>query len=127
MLKLDFWDYEWPAITSAPAFWAVVIAVFFILLTLVMLAIGRRELARLRGEKAALSERVRLAHDEHAKVSQQIETLTEQLAQLSEQIDRKDALANLAYASETATGTVHTLSFANNALGRILAPTPPIS
>jgi hypothetical protein len=127
MLNFDFWGKEWPVITSAPhiVFWAVVIIILVILVILVILAIVRREVARLKAKKAALSERLSLAHDEHAIVTQQVEILTKQLAQLSQQIAQEDALPNLAYASEVVTGTVHALSFANNALGRILTPTPP--
>jgi hypothetical protein len=127
MLNFDFWDKEWPAITSAPhiVLWAVIIVILVILVILLILVLVRREVARLKAEKAALSEQLGLAHDEHAKVSQQVEVLSEQLTQLSQQIAQKDHLPNLAYASETVTGTLHALSFAHNALGRILTPTPP--
>ena len=127
MLNFDFWDKEWPAIISAPhiVFWAVIIVILVILVILLILVLVRHEVARLKAENAALRERLDLAHDEHAKVSQQVEMLTEQLARLSQQIAQEDRLPNLAYASETVTGTVHALSFANNALGRILNPTQP--
>ena len=71
MLNFDFWDKEWPAITSAPhiVFWAVIIVILVILVILLILVLVRREVARLKTEKAALSERLSLAHDEHAKVS----------------------------------------------------------
>jgi hypothetical protein len=127
MLNFDFWDKEWPAISSAPhiVFWAFIIVILVILVILLILVLVRREVARLKTEKAALSERLSLAHDEHAKVGQQVQMLTEQLARLSQQIVQKDRLPSLAYASETVTRTVHALCFANNALGRILTPTPP--
>ena len=127
MLNYDFWDREWPVITSVPhvVFWAVVIVILVILVVLAILVIVRREVKRLKREKAALSERLSLAHDEHATVTEQVETLTKQLAQLSQQIAQKASLPNIAYASEVLTGTVHALSFANNALGRTLIPPRP--
>jgi predicted signal transduction protein with EAL and GGDEF domain len=125
MPYFDFRDKEWPVIASAPhiVFWALVILVILaILVILVILVIKRREFARLKAEKAALSERLSLAHDEHAMVTQQVETLTEQVAQLSQQIAQNDAISKLAYTSDTVTGTVHALSNTNNALGRIVTP-----
>jgi hypothetical protein len=81
-----------------------------------------REIAGLKAENAALRERISLAHDAHGMVAQQIETLTKQAAQLSQQIAQKDTIDHLAYTSDTVTGTVLALSNINNALGRIVTP-----
>jgi hypothetical protein len=125
MLNFDFWDKEWPAINGAPHIvgWAVVIVILVILLIFVIVRWGyTREIAGLKAEKAALRERLSLAHGAHALVTQQIETLTEHVAQLTQQIAQKDAFPKLAYTSDTVTGTVHALSNTNNALGRIVTP-----
>ena len=125
MLNFDFWDKEWRVITGAPLCWGVVIVI--VVIFVIVRWRHSRKVAGLKAEKAALNERFSLAHDEHAIVTQQVETLTKQVAQLSQQIAQKDAIPNLAYTSDTVTGTVHALSFANNALGRTLSITPPRS
>jgi hypothetical protein len=97
MLNFDFWDKEWPAINGAPHIvgWAVVIVILVILLIFVIVRWGyTREIAGLKAEKAALRERLSLAHGAHALVTQQIETLTEHVAQLTQQIAQKTPFPN---------------------------------
>jgi hypothetical protein len=127
MLNFDFWDKEWPLVTGAPhiLFWAVVIVILVILLAIVIVRWGySREIAGLKAENAALRERLSLAHDAHAMVAQQVDTLTKQAGQLSHQIAQNDTIAHLAYTGDTVIGTVLALSNTNNALARLLTPTP---
>jgi hypothetical protein len=70
-LNSDFWDKEWP---TQLLFWALVIVMLVILFFLIT---GySREIAGLKAENATLRERLRLAHDAHAIVAQQVEILT---------------------------------------------------
>jgi hypothetical protein len=124
-LNFDFWDKEWPLIAGAPhiLFWAVVIFILAILFVFVVVRWRYiREVAGLKAENSALRVRLSLAHDAHAIVAQQVETLTKQTGQLSQQIAEKNTTAHLSYTSDTVTGTIQALCFTNNALTRVLNP-----
>jgi hypothetical protein len=118
MLNFDFWDKEWPVITGAPH---IVLGGLFILIVAIFLLVRwpySREIAGLKAESAALNERLRLAHDQQAGLTNQVDTLTSQLVELR-QLAQTSPFAQLA---DKASTTAREISTANLALGRTLTP-----
>jgi hypothetical protein len=73
---------------------------------------------------AALEERLRLAADEQKPLTRQIDTLTMQIGDLTNQITQSATLPQIAVTTAVVTGTVKELTHANTVLGDTLGPSP---
>jgi Tfp pilus assembly protein PilO len=121
-MGFDWWDKEWPVITGAPH---IVFAGVVVIIGVVFMIVRwgySREIASKAAEISTLNAHLRLAKDEQTAITNTVAQLTQQLSDLSKQIETHTPLSQLAVTTARVSNTVHELTAANLVLGSTLSP-----